>query len=61
MFDEETGVYTVQAEDMDQHGFRTVRGNQAAGGELVKLTGSDGKLSTEFGAEAVKPAQTAVR
>ncbi|MEP3846679.1 MAG: hypothetical protein ABJM43_15195, partial [Paracoccaceae bacterium] len=52
MFDEETGVYTVQAEDMDQHGFRTVRGNQAAGGELVKLTGSDGKLSTEFGAES---------
>ncbi|MEP3636421.1 MAG: SdrD B-like domain-containing protein, partial [Paracoccaceae bacterium] len=52
MFDEETGVYTVQAEDMDQHGFRTVSGNQAAGGELVKLTGNDGKLSTEFGAES---------
>lgn len=38
----------IEAEDMNDHGFRTVHGDQASGGELVKLEGWDGELSTHF-------------
>lgn len=38
----------IEAEDMNDHGFRTVHGDQASGGELVKLEGWDGSLSTHF-------------
>lgn len=44
-------VYTIQAEDFDLHGFKVVDGAQAEGGELVKISGHDGKISTEFGGE----------
>ncbi|WP_424972651.1 SdrD B-like domain-containing protein [Dinoroseobacter sp. S76] len=39
---------TIEAEDMNDHGFRTVHGDKASGGQLVKIEGNDGKLSTDF-------------
>ncbi|WP_299969462.1 SdrD B-like domain-containing protein [uncultured Roseobacter sp.] len=48
-FDDVTCSYTVQAEDFDLHNFQIVHGAHAAGGELVKISGHDGKLSTHFG------------
>ncbi len=48
-FDEDACTYTIQAEDFDLHGFHVVSGNQAEGGELIKISGNDGRLSTDFG------------
>ncbi|WP_424967184.1 SdrD B-like domain-containing protein [Dinoroseobacter sp. S375] len=39
---------TIEAEDMNDHGFRTVHGDKASGGQLVKIEGNDGKLTTDF-------------
>ncbi|WP_300062779.1 SdrD B-like domain-containing protein [uncultured Roseobacter sp.] len=50
-FDPDTCTYTIEAEDLDLHGFHVVDGAKASGGELVKLSGHDGKLSTDFGGE----------
>lgn len=48
-FNEETCTYTVEAESWDLHNFHKVDGDQASGGELVKISGHDGKISTDFG------------
>jgi len=50
-FDEETCTYTVEAECWDLHNFKVVDGDQASGGELVKIAARDGKISTDFGGE----------
>lgn len=49
VFDEDACTYTIQAEDLDLHNFKVVEGSQAEGGELVKISGNDGELTTEFG------------
>ncbi|MDD9717145.1 SdrD B-like domain-containing protein [Dinoroseobacter sp. PD6] len=41
-------TFVIEAEDMNDNGFRTVHGDQASGGELVKLEGHEGRLSTHF-------------
>ncbi len=51
-FDEDTCTYTVEAECWDLHNFKVVDGDQASGGELVKISGNDGKISTDFGGES---------
>ncbi|MDW3223545.1 MAG: SdrD B-like domain-containing protein [Paracoccaceae bacterium] len=48
-FNDDTCTYTVEAESWDLNGFKVVHGDQASGGELVKLSGHDGKISTDFG------------
>ncbi|MEP6065164.1 MAG: SdrD B-like domain-containing protein, partial [Paracoccaceae bacterium] len=48
----DNGVYTVQAEDMDLNNFQVVSGDKAEGGKLVKISGNDGRLSTDFGGES---------
>ncbi|MEP4194696.1 MAG: SdrD B-like domain-containing protein [Aliishimia sp.] len=50
--DPDTCAYTLEAEDMALDGFKAVSGNNASEGELVKITGRDGSLSTEFGGES---------
>ncbi len=46
-----TNSITIEAEDMWDRGFKTVRGNQAEGGRLVKLKRGEGTLGTEFEGE----------
>ena len=48
-FDTETCTYTVQAECFDLDNFKIVDGNNAADGELVKINGHQGSISTDFG------------
>ncbi|GFE50336.1 hypothetical protein So717_20890 [Roseobacter cerasinus] len=49
--DPDTCTYTVEAESLDLHGFHVVEGDMASGGELAKISGRDGKISTDFGGE----------
>ncbi|MEM1346321.1 MAG: SdrD B-like domain-containing protein, partial [Pseudomonadota bacterium] len=41
-------IVTIEAEDFAKHGFKTVHGNKASGGDLVKITGHKGSLKTDF-------------
>ena len=45
-------TYTIEAEDMQSRNYKVVDGNQASGGELVKITANDGALWTQFGGES---------
>ena len=47
-----TGQTVIEAEDMYAHNFTTVHGDQASGGELVKISSSSGSLSTNFGGDS---------
>ncbi|MEL6266566.1 MAG: SdrD B-like domain-containing protein, partial [Pseudomonadota bacterium] len=48
--DDDPDCITIEAEDFDAHGFKTVYGDDASGGELVKLVcaGGHGSLNTTF-------------
>ncbi|MBM7069071.1 SdrD B-like domain-containing protein [Actibacterium sp. 188UL27-1] len=43
---------TVEAEHMDRDGYNIVNGSQASGGKLVKISGSEGSLATDFNGSA---------
>ena len=45
-------TYTIEAEDLALWNFNAVDGNNASGGELIKLSAYDGKASTDFGGES---------
>ncbi|MEM7237302.1 MAG: delta endotoxin C-terminal domain-containing protein, partial [Pseudomonadota bacterium] len=42
------GTITIEAEDMTMDDFQVVSGDNASGGELVKITDGDGVLQTDF-------------
>ena len=42
----------IQAEDLNLSGFNVVSGNQAEGGELIRISSSDARASTEFSGES---------